>query len=169
LAGEFVAFVGTRGGLARCDAGAVEAFVATLTGYQVKTVEQKLCAVRSFIRFAAAAGLLDAGVLDAVPAVRSSKQAGVPSVWDPGHVARILDAIDRSNPCGKRDYAIILLVTRLGLRGIDVERLEFADFDWPGKPVVRGTGQDRPPGAVAVVERGRLGGDRLPSPWPAGL
>jgi integrase len=132
LAGEFVAFVGTRGGLARCDAGAVEAFVATLTGYQVKTVEQKLCAVRSFIRFAAGEGLLDAAVLDAVPAARVSKQARVPSVWDPGHVARILDAIDRSNPCGKRDYAIILLVTRLGLRSIDVKRLEFADFDWPG-------------------------------------
>lgn len=132
LAGEFVAFVGTRGGLTRCDAGAVEAFVATLAGYQVKTVEQKLCAVRSFIRFAAADGLLDATVLDAVPAVRSSKQARVPSVWDPGQVARILDAIDRSNPCGKRDYAIILLVTRLGLRSIDVKRLEFADFDWPG-------------------------------------
>jgi integrase len=132
LAGEFVAFVGTRGGLARCDAGAVEAFVATLTGYQVKTVEQKLCAVRSFIRFAAADGLLDAAVLDAVPGVRASKQARVPSVWVPGHVARILDAIDRSNPCGKRDYAIILLITRLGLRSIDVKRLEFADFDWPG-------------------------------------
>jgi site-specific recombinase XerD len=132
LAGEFVAFVGTRGGLARCDAGAVEAFVATLTGYQVKTVEQKLRAVRSFIRFAAADGLLDAAVLDAVPAVRASKQARVPSVWDPGHVAWILDAIDRSDPCGKRDYAIILLITRLGLRGIDVTRLEFADFDWPG-------------------------------------
>lgn len=132
LAGEFVAFVGTRCGLAWCDAGAVEAFVATLAGYQVKTVEQKLCAVRSFIRFAAADGLLDAAVLDAVPAARASKQARVPSVWDPGDVARILDAIDRSNPCGKRDYAIILLVTRLGLRGVDVKRLEFADFDWPG-------------------------------------
>lgn len=136
LAGEFVAFVGTRGGLARCDAGAVEAFVATLGGYQVKTVEQKLCAVRSFIRFAVAEGLLDAAVadtvLDAVPAVRSSKQSRVPSVWDPGHVDRILDAIDRSNPCGKRDYAIILLIARLGLRGIDVKRLAFADFDWPG-------------------------------------
>ena len=37
-------------GLARCDAGAVEAFVATLAGYQFKTVEQKLCAVRSFLQ-----------------------------------------------------------------------------------------------------------------------
>src|SRR5271157_5049751 len=66
VAGEFVAFTGTRGGLARCD------------------------------------------------------------------VARIVEAIDRDNPCGKRDYAIILLITRLGLRGVDVRRLEFADFDWPG-------------------------------------
>jgi len=49
-----------------------------------------------------------------------------------GDVARIVEAIDRSNPCGKRDYAIILLITRLGLRGVDVRRLEFADFDWPG-------------------------------------
>jgi integrase len=132
VAGEFVAFMGARGGLARCDAGVLEAFVATLAGYQVKTVEQKLCAVRSFLRFASADGLVDAVVLDAVPAVRSSKQVRVPSVWDPGDVARILNAVDRGNPCGKRDYAIISLVTRLGLRGVDVKRLEFADFDWPG-------------------------------------
>ncbi|MGI5182335.1 site-specific integrase [Dactylosporangium sp. CA-152071] len=132
VAGEFVAFAGTHGGLARCDAATLQAFVATLAGYQVKTVEQKLCAVRSFLRFACAGGLVDAAVLEAVPAVRSSKRVRVPSVWDPGDVARILDAIDRGNPCGKRDYAIIVLIARLGLRGVDVRRLEFADFDWPG-------------------------------------
>src|SRR5450756_2372897 len=49
IAGEFVAFAGTRGGLACCDAGTVGAFVATLAGYQAKTVEQKLCALRSFL------------------------------------------------------------------------------------------------------------------------
>jgi integrase len=132
LAGEFVAFAGTRGGLARLDAEVVAAFVVTLSGYQVKTVEQKLCAVRSFVRFASADGLVDAAVLDAVPPVRSSRQTRIPSVWGPGEVARILEAVDRGNPCGKRDYAIILLVARLGLRGVDVKRLEFADFDWPG-------------------------------------
>jgi len=132
LAGEFVAFAGTRGGLARLDADVVGAFVATLSGYQVKTVEQKLCAVRSFVRFASAERLVDAAMLDAIPAVRSSRQTRIPSVWGPGEVARILEAVDRGNPCGKRDYAIILLVARLGLRGIDVKRLEFADFDWPG-------------------------------------
>src|SRR5713226_7754080 len=109
LAGEFVAFTGTRGGLACCDANMIGAFVATLAGYQFKTVEQKLCAVRSFLRFASADGLVDGACLEAVPAARSARQARIPSVWDPGEVTRILDAIDRDNPCGKRDYAIILL------------------------------------------------------------
>ena len=132
ITGEFVAFTGTRGGLACCDAATIEAFVATLAGYQAKTVEQKLCALRSFLRFASAEGLVDAACLLAVPAARSARQARIPSVWDQGEVARIVEAIDRDNPCGKRDYAIILLITMLGLRGVDVRRLEFADFDWPG-------------------------------------
>jgi integrase len=132
LAGEFVAFAGTRGGLGACDPATIGAFVATLAGYQFKTVEQKLCAVRSFLRFASAEGLVDAACLVAVPAARSARQARIPSVWDPGEVARIVAAIDRDNPCGKRDYAIILLIARLGLRGADIRRLEFADFDWAG-------------------------------------
>jgi integrase len=131
VAGEFVAFLDTRGGMACCDAGAVEAFVATLAGYQFKTVEQKLCALRSFLRFASGDGLIDAAV-DTVPIVKSRKHTRIPSVWDPADVTKILDAVDRGNPCGKRDYAIILLVTRLGLRGTDIKRLEFSDFDWPG-------------------------------------
>jgi len=130
-AGEFIAFAGTRGGLACCDAAMIGAFTATLAGYQAKTVEQKLCGLRSFLQFASGAGLT-AATAQAVPAVPSRKQARVPSVWGPGEVAAITGAVDRGNPCGKRDYAIILLVARLGLRSIDVKRLEFSDFDWPG-------------------------------------
>jgi site-specific recombinase XerD len=132
VAGEFCVFTGGRGGLADLDAGVIGAFVATLAGYQAKTVEHKLCAVRSFLRFAGSHGLIDGTVLAAVPAAKSSRQARIPSVWDTVDVAKILQAVDRGNPCGKRDYAIILLITRLGLRGIDVKRLRFADLDWPG-------------------------------------
>jgi integrase len=132
VAAEFAGFAGTRGGLACCDAAMVGAFTATLAGYQAKTVEQKLGALRSFLRFASEDGLAGTATAEAIPAVPSRKQARVPSVWGPGDVARILDAVDRGNPCGKRDCAIILLVARLGLRSIDVKRLEFADFDWPG-------------------------------------
>lgn len=130
VAGEFLAFIGRRGGLAALDGGVIGAFVATLAGYQPKTVEHKLCAVRSFLRFAASDGLIDTDVLQAVPAARSSRQARVPSVWDAADVSKLLEAIDRGNPSGKRDYAIILLICRLGLRAVDVKRLRFADLDW---------------------------------------
>ena len=135
VAGEFLAFTGTRGGLGGLDGGVIGAFVQTLAGYQAKTVEHKLCAVRSLLRFAAADGLTDRGVLDTVPAVRSVRQARIPSVWDPADVAKVLEAIDRANPSGKRDYAIVLLICRLGLRAVDVKRLEFADLDWPGNQI----------------------------------
>src|SRR5258707_14346090 len=75
LAGEFVAFTGTRGGLACCGAATIGAFVATLAGYQFKTVEQKLFAVRAFLRLASHAGLVDAPCLEAGPAARPSSQA----------------------------------------------------------------------------------------------
>lgn len=136
VAGEFAAFSATRGGLSCCDPATIGAFVATLAGYQFKTVEQKLCALRSFLRFASEAGLVEGTCLDAVPAARSARQTRIPSVWEPGEVAAIVEAIDRDNPCGKRDYAIILLITRLGLRGVDVKRLTFADFDWAGNRLV---------------------------------
>lgn len=67
MAGEFLSFVNTRCQLAECDARTVEVFVATLSGYQAKTVEQKLCAVRSFLRYAGYQGEVNADVLKAVP------------------------------------------------------------------------------------------------------
>ena len=135
VAGEFLAFTANRGGLAALDGAVIGAFVTTLAGYQAKTVEHKLCAVRSLLRFAAAGGLTDADVLEKVPAVKSIRQARVPSVWEAADVAKILEAIDRANPSGKRDYAIVLLICRLGLRAVDVKRLRFADLDWPGNRV----------------------------------
>lgn len=131
LAGDFIAFVDTRGRLEDCEASTLDAFVATLVGYQFKSVEQKLCAVRSFLKFASQQGWVNVQLLNLVPAVKSSKYARVPSVWDAADVTKILDAIDRGNPCGKRDYAIIMMITRLGLRSIDIKRLELDDFDWP--------------------------------------
>ncbi|HYB29534.1 MAG TPA: site-specific integrase [Solirubrobacteraceae bacterium] len=132
VAGEFLAFTGTRGGLDGLDGGVIGAFVATLAGYQPKTVEHKLCAVRSLLRFAATDGLINEAVLGTVPATRSVGQARIPSVWEAADVAKVLEAIDRANPSGKRDYAIVLLICRLGLRAVDVTRLRFADLDWPG-------------------------------------
>jgi len=131
VAGELLAFTASRGGLAALDGAVIGAFVQTLAGYQPKTVEHKLCAVRSLLRFAATDGLVDEAVLTTVPAVKSVRQARVPSVWEAGEVAKILEAIDRANPSGKRDYAIVLLICRLGLRAVDANG--FSSLIWTGR------------------------------------
>ena len=168
VAGEFLAFTANRGGLAALDGAVIGAFVTTLAGYQAKTVEHKLCAVRSLLRFAAAGGLTDADVLEKVPAVKSIRQARVPSVWEAADVAKILEAIDRANPSGKRDYAIVLLICRLGLRAVDAKRLRFADLDWPGNRVSVVQAKTGRRVRSAVAQGRRLGDHRLHPPRPAG-
>jgi len=69
-------------------------------------------------------------------------------------IQALLDGCDRGTDVGVRDYAIITLVARLGLRSIEVARLELGDVDWrAGELVVRGKGRRQ---------------DRLPLPAEAG-
>ncbi|MFE3732929.1 tyrosine-type recombinase/integrase [Nocardia sp. NPDC059154] len=65
-----------------------------------------------------------------VPPVAGWRDAGIPRAIPDEHVRRILDACDRTDRVGIRNFAILMLVARLGLRSIEVARLELADIDW---------------------------------------
>ncbi len=105
-------------------------FVKTLMGYSYKMVEFVLCGTRAFLRFLHGEKVLPADLSQALPCMQTRKQTRIPSVWKKDDLLKLLSAIDRGNPSGKRDYAIILLVTRLGLRCIDVKHLTFSNFNW---------------------------------------
>lgn len=105
-------------------------FTKTLLGYSYKTVEFTLCGTRAFLRFLFNEGHIEKDLSFTIPVMQTRKQTKIPSVWDKADIEKLLNAIDRSNPCGKRDYAIILLVTKLGLRCIDVKHLKFSNFNW---------------------------------------
>jgi site-specific recombinase XerD len=105
-------------------------FVKTLMGYSFKTVEFVLCGMRVFIRFLYSEAIISTDLSNALPCMQVRRQTRIPSVWSQDDLAKLLGAIDRGNPCGKRDYAIILLTARLGLRSIDVKHLTFGDFNW---------------------------------------
>jgi len=98
--------------------------------YSYKTVEQQLCALRSFLRYLHSNQLHPQDLAETIPSIKARKQNRIPSVWTPDHVSKLLEAIDRGNPAGKRDYAMILLVTRLGLRTIDLKRLKLENLKW---------------------------------------
>jgi len=108
----------------------ISGYINTLLGYSYKTVELHLCALRSFSRYLYTNDLHPQDLAETIPAIKARKQTRIPSVWTPEHVVRLLDVIDRGNPAGKRDYAMILLVARLGLRTIDIKRLKLDNLNW---------------------------------------
>jgi site-specific recombinase XerD len=58
------------------------------------------------------------------------KREKLPSVYNADEIKQIEDAVDRASKVGKRDYAMLLLATRLGLRSSDIAGLQFINLDW---------------------------------------
>lgn len=112
------------------NANTLTDFVKTLLGYSYKMVEFVLCGTRAFLRFLYSENYLLIDWSGALPNIQTRKQTRIPSVWNPDDLKKLISVIDRGNPCGKRDYAMILLVALLGLRSIDVKRLTFENFNW---------------------------------------
>ena len=106
------------------------AFVAFRPHLRPKTLSKILSDVRSFLRFLTLRGILVQDLTHVLPTVRVPQDATIPSVWDPELLAKLLEAVDRSSPRGKRDYAILLLACRLGLRIGDIRALTLDNLDW---------------------------------------
>jgi integrase len=121
--------------------------------------------LRSLLRFLHVEGLTERALAAAVPAVASWRLASLPKAIDARAVARLLGSCDRRTSVGRRDFAILTLLSRLGLRAGEVAAAELRDIDWrQGELVVRGKGnrEERLPlpadvGAAVVgwLRRGR--------------
>lgn len=111
-------------------------YTATLIGYHPKTVAAMLTHVRTFLRFLHQAGYHAHDLSGAVPRLRSGHYERIPSVWPADSVRRLLGAIDRGSPTGKRDYAILLLAARLGMRVADIKALTLSALQWDTKTIV---------------------------------
>ena len=105
-------------------------FVASRQRFRPKTVAGNVSSVRVFLRFLAMRGVLPEDISHALPTIRVPRDADIPSVWHPEFVVRLLEVVDRSSPMGKRDYAILLLACRLGLRVGDILTLTLDELNW---------------------------------------
>ena len=99
-------------------------------------------ATRAFLRFLATRGVVPAGIEGAVPTIREWKHAGLPRALADDDVERVLAAVDGTRPSGHRDRAILLLLSRLGLRAGEAAALTVKDVDWHNG-VVRVAGKGR--------------------------
>jgi integrase/recombinase XerD len=101
------------------------------------------CALRSFLRYVRYRGQTKLDLAAAVPIVANWSMSSIPRAITEDQVRHLLTTIDRRTAIGRRDYAILLLLARLGLRSGEVASLELGDIDWKaGQLSVRGkTGQ----------------------------
>ena len=99
---------------------------------QPKRAKLLTTALRSFFRYLRYSGENPLDLAAAVPCVASWSMPSIPRGIAPEQVHRLLRGIDRSTAIGRRDYAILLLLARLGLRSGEVAFLELDDIDWQG-------------------------------------
>lgn len=112
------------------DAGLISAFIAAHAHHRPKTVAAVCGSLRSLLRFLCMRGAVPAALADHVPVVHVSRDAQIPLGWRPEEVEAILAAVDRGSPMGKRDYAILVLGARLGMRPGDIRGLRLDDLQW---------------------------------------
>ena len=130
--------------LPRLSAGRVIDFVRDWSTRRRSTALDMvtLPALRSLLRFLHLTGRVPAGLAGAVPAGRGRpRNLARPRAADHGQVRAVLASCDRGSAVGRRDYAILLILARLAVRGGEVARLELADIDWrAGELTVHGKG-----------------------------
>lgn len=157
----------SSGGLAGLTAAEVTGAVlrTAVSGVSVSATQYFVCGLRAFLRFCFVEGLLEADLSPAALAMTGRRRSSLPKGVSRSDAVALLDACDRRSVLGRRDYALLIVLLRLGLRRGEVAALRLDDIDWrAGELVVHGKGgrEDRLPlpadvGAAlaAYLRRGR--------------
>jgi site-specific recombinase XerD len=159
--------------IAHADRPLVDLTAADITSFvtsqapqlTVRQAERLTTGLRSFLGFALLDGLISAPLAAAVPSVARWSGAALPRDLTARQVSALLASCDRRTAIGRRNYAILLTLARLGLRAAEVAALRLDDIDWrAGEIVVRGKGRTEerlplPPDVGAAIaaylQRGR--------------
>ena len=113
--------------------------------------------LRAFLRYLHHQGLNPRALAGCVPSIRRWKLAGLPTFLPAAQVQKALDGCDRATPMGRRDYAILMMLAKLGLRANEVATLTLDDIDWrASEMLIRAKGRQRarmpiPPDVGAAI------------------
>jgi site-specific recombinase XerD len=113
--------------------------------------------LRAFLRYLHHQGLNPRALADCVPSIRRWRLSSLPSFLPAAQVQKALDGCDRATPMGRRDYAILMMLAKLGLRADEVATLTLDDIDWrASEMLVRAKGRQRarmpiPPDVGAAI------------------
>jgi site-specific recombinase XerD len=105
----------------------------------VGSAKGKVTELRSLLRFLHVRGFTPRSLAESVPGVAGWRETTIPPTMPQADIERLLASCDRSTLDGSRDHAILMLLARLGLRSIEIARLQLEDLDWRvGDLLVRG-------------------------------
>jgi integrase/recombinase XerD len=151
----FLAGIGGPGAVSGLEGGKVTAFMVDHSRDRNSwSAKAMVTSLRAFLRFVHATGRTAVPLAGAVPAVASWRLAALPRGLTAAEVERLLAGCDRDTAAGLRDYAVLGLLARLGLRGAEAAGLQLGDIDWRA-------------GEIAVTGKGSRT-QRLPLPALAG-
>lgn len=134
---RFFVFLNESGvfGCLNIQANHISSYITTFLGYDQCTIHVRLCSLRSFLRFFYEAGYHGQDMSVFMPKFRVTKERHLQTTWEPEQIKKIIACIDRGNPVGQRDYAIVLLAAVLGMRVGDIRDLKFSEIDWEAKKI----------------------------------
>ncbi len=122
---------GDRLDLDSVSASDVMAFVVDRCSGQSKgAAKMTVTGLRSLLRFLHLRGLISGPLAAAVPSTASWRLSGLSRALEPEHLQALFDSCDRGSPVGRRDYAVLVMLARLGLRAGEVAALRIEDVDW---------------------------------------
>lgn len=110
-------------------------YVYSLGHYRRKTIACMVSNVRVYLRYLFYTGKIKRDLSESLPGVYQAQRSTIPSTWDSELLEQLLSSIDRHSPRGKRDYAILLLACRLGLRVGDIRTLTLDHIDWSSEAI----------------------------------
>lgn len=133
----FIDYLDTRGvqDVNDITAEMLSDYVKTIYAHHEKSISAILTTLRVFLKFLYFDQYTNEDLSLKVPKQRRYYYPPVPSVWKKEDVIQMLESIDRGNPTGKRDYAILLLVVKLGIRVGDIKSLRLSDLNWQTKVI----------------------------------
>jgi site-specific recombinase XerD len=117
------------------EAPHINEYIESLAGFSNSTISSTLGCFRRLFAYAHENGYHTVNYADAIPKVRRTKSCRLPNIFTPDDVAKILESSNREYPIGKRNFAVLMLVARTGLRVSDARELKFSAIDWDAKTI----------------------------------
>jgi site-specific recombinase XerD len=129
---RFYDFMGFRGlsGVSDLSAIIISDYTLSLQGCATTSVQHMLSTLKNYFRFLFRNSYCAKDWSSSVPKVSVKQNQTIPALWEKSEVELLMKSIDRTNPVGKRDYAVILLVVQLGLRRSDIAGLKLESLKW---------------------------------------